>query len=462
MCSSRQTRTFPAPCCTGSFVLHVCASFPSQRVANLPDTSMESSLPANRREKPGGDYVKRPLNAFMVWSRVRRAKLREEMPDLRNTEISRRLGAEWREMSAEQKLPHVQRSRQLRIEHFDMYPNYRYRPKRKVKPGSVTGPRPVADILQASRSRAPPPPPQSSVGLGYRPVPPAHPSPPGPPNACVSRVSGIPVPSALFCNFPYGYTRPSQQVFTSTTCTTTRVCPTHNKPTMYPYAYSPHPHPYPYTYHRPLTLTLPSASATLHYIPTSLPEVDPDTLTSLPGSTRQRSASFPATTPTPQFLTSVSPHSPTERSIIAVPQYSLPPMTSLMHRPTIGNEASGCSPCVSAPSDQVLKCHPLQPLASSEHSPSAQLLCTETDDDSDTESCSSPEEQGGSCRDNRLQNLRSCTGLFWATPLAAGGGRAKEKVIVESVQAIEPVSIAGMEEPRVSPGSRNQFRFEWN
>ncbi|XP_019634369.1 PREDICTED: protein SOX-15-like [Branchiostoma belcheri] len=269
---------------------------------------MESSSapPPKRREKPGGEYVKRPLNAFMVWSRVRRAKLREEMPDLRNTEISRRLGAEWREMSAEQKLPHIQRSRQLRIEHFDMYPNYRYRPKRKLKSGPVTGPRPVADILQASRSREPQ---RSSVGLGYRPVPPVHPSPPGPPNACVSRVSGVPVPSALFCNFPYGYTRPSQQVFTSTACSTTQVCPTHNKPTMYPYAYSPHPLPYhyPYSYHRPLTLTLPSGSGTLHYIPTSLPEVEPETVMSLPGCSRQRLAPRPAVTAvTPMFLTSVS------------------------------------------------------------------------------------------------------------------------------------------------------------
>ncbi|XP_035682382.1 transcription factor Sox-7-like [Branchiostoma floridae] len=419
---------------------------------------MESSsvVPPKRREKSGGDYVKRPLNAFMVWSRVRRAKLREEMPDLRNTEISRRLGAEWREMSAEQKLPHIQRSRQLRIEHFDMYPNYRYRPKRKLKPGPVTGPRPVADILQASRSQAPPPPPPpSSLGLGYRPVTPVHTPPPGPPNACVSRVSGVPIPSALFCNFPYGYTRPSQQVFTSTACSSTRVCPTHNKPTMYPYSYSLHPRPYPHPYHRPLTLTLPSGSGTLHYIPTSLPEVDQDTVTSLPGSTRGRSTSLPVTTPTPQFLTSAS-YFATERPIITVPHYSLPPMTSLMHRST--NEASGSSPCVSAPSDPVLKCRPLQSLVSPDHSPSVQLLCTETDDDSDTETCSSPEEQGGSCHDNRrLQNLRSCTGLFWATPLAPGGGRAKEKVIVETVPAIEPVSIAGIEEPRGS-----QFRFEWN
>ncbi|KAI8479808.1 hypothetical protein Bbelb_424670 [Branchiostoma belcheri] len=356
---------------------------------------MESSSapPPKRREKPGGEYVKRPLNAFMVWSRVRRAKLREEMPDLRNTEISRRLGAEWREMSAEQKLPHIQRSRQLRIEHFDMYPNYRYRPKRKLKSGPVTGPRPVADILQASRSREPQ---RSSVGLGYRPVPPVHPSPPGPPNACVSRVSGVPVPSALFCNFPYGYTRPSQQV-------------------------------------------------------------EPETVTSLAASSRQRLAPRPAVTP--MFLTSVS-HSPPECSVAAPPHHSLPPLTSLIHRSTAGNKTPGGSPPhASAPSGPVLKCHPLQPVVSSERSPSAQLVCTETDEDSDTESCSSPEEQGGSCHDNRLQNLRSCTGLFWATPLAAGGGHAKEKVIVESVPAIEPVSIA---EPRGSPHIGSHFRFEWN
>ncbi|KAM3821305.1 transcription factor SOX-15 [Vipera latastei] len=89
---------------------------------------------ASRPEK-----VKRPMNAFMVWSCAQRRRIAQEQPRLHNSEISKRLGAAWQLLDAAQKRPFIDEAKRLRARHMLDYPDYKYRPRRKSRAGREPG-----------------------------------------------------------------------------------------------------------------------------------------------------------------------------------------------------------------------------------------------------------------------------------------------------------------------------------
>ncbi|XP_064189867.1 transcription factor SOX-11a [Anguilla rostrata] len=90
--------------------------------------------------KTATGHIKRPMNAFMVWSKIERRKIMEQSPDMHNAEISKRLGKRWKMLKDSEKIPFIREAERLRLKHMADYPDYKYRPKKKPKLDSSSKP----------------------------------------------------------------------------------------------------------------------------------------------------------------------------------------------------------------------------------------------------------------------------------------------------------------------------------
>ncbi|XP_017466131.1 PREDICTED: putative transcription factor SOX-14 isoform X1 [Rhagoletis zephyria] len=102
--------------------------FGSQRVT-LNSSTPYSDATQTKKHYPG--HIKRPMNAFMVWSQMERRKICEKTPDLHNAEISKELGRRWQLLGKEEKQPYIIEAENLRKLHMIEYPDYKYRPQKK-------------------------------------------------------------------------------------------------------------------------------------------------------------------------------------------------------------------------------------------------------------------------------------------------------------------------------------------
>nr|XP_054762360.1 protein SOX-15-like [Lytechinus pictus] len=93
------------------------------RVLTIQDLIVKDPSLDEKREK-----IKRPMNAFMIWSRQQRAILARQTPRMTNAEISVKLGIMWNDLDYNIKQEYFDEAIQLKLQPRKYYPDWVYQP----------------------------------------------------------------------------------------------------------------------------------------------------------------------------------------------------------------------------------------------------------------------------------------------------------------------------------------------
>lgn len=108
------------------------------RSMNVEVGSKTPYTDATQTKKHKLNHIKRPMNAFMVWSQLERRKIIEVTPDKHNAEISKELGRRWKLLPEDARQPYIEEAERLRILHQKEFPDYKYKPRKKPKSSLTT------------------------------------------------------------------------------------------------------------------------------------------------------------------------------------------------------------------------------------------------------------------------------------------------------------------------------------
>ncbi len=134
--------------------IYALFSFAISGDTKAPLFSTVSSLLQTKKNSP--HHIKRPMNAFMVFSHMERKKIVEMKPDIHNAEVSKALGRKWKELSDVDREPYIQEAERLRLLHMQQYPDYKYQPRKKPKPKSPGAENKFSPLKSSSPRRGSP------------------------------------------------------------------------------------------------------------------------------------------------------------------------------------------------------------------------------------------------------------------------------------------------------------------
>lgn len=121
------------------------------------DESVSSGSGQNCKRRSPSNHIKRPMNAFILWSQIERRKIlsrQDQYATIHNAEISKLLGKRWKnELTDKDREPFIQEAERLRLLHMKEYPDYKYRPRSKKQPLGKNTSSNVATIDTTSISR---------------------------------------------------------------------------------------------------------------------------------------------------------------------------------------------------------------------------------------------------------------------------------------------------------------------
>lgn len=82
-------------------------------------------------------FIKRPLNAYMIWTRQERKRILADDPKMKMNEVSKAMGERWKKMSDKEKKPYFELAKKHSEEHKQVlqdHPELQYAPSKKKGP----------------------------------------------------------------------------------------------------------------------------------------------------------------------------------------------------------------------------------------------------------------------------------------------------------------------------------------
>ncbi|VDD81896.1 unnamed protein product [Mesocestoides corti] len=127
--------------------------------SKIDDVVMDEGHPytsvVDSHKKRRSTGVPRPLNSFMIFAQYIRRMTLSNFPDAPNVHISQQVGRLWRNLSNDFREVYAKEARRLQILHALEFPDYKYQPRRRLRPLDGEDVDPQPSPLHSATSKLP-------------------------------------------------------------------------------------------------------------------------------------------------------------------------------------------------------------------------------------------------------------------------------------------------------------------